>query len=68
MGVLLAYMPMYHIVVCSAHGGDKRVSDPLGLEFQTVVSHLGGARSPTWALSARAVCALTLNHHSSLLI
>lgn len=48
MGVLLAYMSMYHIVVCSAHGGNKRVSNPLGLGLQKVVRHLVGAGSPTW--------------------
>jgi hypothetical protein len=36
--------------VCSACRGQKRVSDPLGLEFQTVVSCLVGAGNWTWVL------------------
>ena len=34
-------------VSCSAHGGQKRVSDPPELELLTVISHHVGAGIPT---------------------
>lgn len=37
MAVLPTCSPTHH--VCSAHDGQKRVSDPLRLELQKVVSH-----------------------------
>lgn len=39
-------MPVHH----SAHGGQERVSDPLRLESQTVVSHHVGVGDQTWVL------------------
>jgi hypothetical protein len=46
--------------VCSAPEGQKRVSDPLELELQVVVSH------PLWVPEAGLSSSNPLSHHSCL--
>jgi hypothetical protein len=54
VGVLLACMSI--IYVSGAHEDQKRASDPLELELQTVVSHHVGSRNQTWVLWRNGQC------------
>lgn len=45
---------------CIAHEGQKRVLNPLGLEFQTAVSHVG-AGNWIWILWKSSLCSQPLN-------
>jgi hypothetical protein len=46
--------------------GQKRASDPLGLELHTVVSHHAGAGNETWT-SDEVIHVQLLNHVSTLI-
>lgn len=45
MALLPDYMSVPH--VCTAHGGQKKTSDPVELELQMVLSYHVGARNQT---------------------
>lgn len=50
MGVFPEHMSVYHICLSGTFGDQKKVSDPLKLELQTVVSRHVCAGNGTWAL------------------
>lgn len=45
---------------CSGCGDQKRVSDALGLELQTIVSHHGGAENQTQVSKEQPVLLITV--------
>ena len=51
-----ACMDVGALMLCNAHGSQKRMSDSLGLEIQTVVSHYVGAGNTTQVFCESRQC------------
>lgn len=66
MGVFPEHMFVYHICLSGTFGDQKKLSDPLKLELQTVVSRHVCVGNGIWALWKSSSCSSLLSHLSRL--